>query len=210
TEQRHQRRMTGEDSDLTVVRRGHDSIRLALEQHGLRGDHRYLEHTLRVRELLRGLDYSVDAALHEERLLRILIEFAGDKPLERGDRLLELHILSLDTSELLGDGERLRHETLNPARSSHDKLVLFGELVHAENRDDVLQLLIPLQNALHIGRYLIVAISDELRVENSGRGSKRIDGGINTELGDRARQYHCRVEVSERSRGRRIGNVVGG
>src|SRR5438552_13771261 len=36
TEQRHQRRVTGEDSNLTVVRGGYYGIRLALEQHGLR------------------------------------------------------------------------------------------------------------------------------------------------------------------------------
>src|SRR6266852_4670520 len=39
-------------------------------------------------KLLSAFDHAVDPTLHEERLLGILIEFAGDKSLERRDRLL--------------------------------------------------------------------------------------------------------------------------
>src|SRR4051812_3806740 len=77
------------------------------------------------RQPLRRLDDSVDAALHEERLLGILVELAGHQPLERGDRLLELHVLALDTGELLSDREGLRHEPLDSARATDDQLVLF-------------------------------------------------------------------------------------
>src|SRR5450759_3482553 len=109
--------MTGQDSDLAVVRGRDHGIRLALEQNGFRRDYRYLEHLLRVRELLRGLDHSVDRALHEERLLGILVEFSGDEALERRHGFLELHILALDAGELLRPRERLRHEALNSARA---------------------------------------------------------------------------------------------
>ena len=105
-----------------------------------------------------------------------LVELAGDEPLERRDRLLELHVLARDARELLGHRERLRHEALNAARAADDELVVLRKLVHAENRDDVLQLLVALQNALHVGRGLVVAVADELRVEDSRRRRERIDG----------------------------------
>src|SRR5690242_21921405 len=105
-----------------------------------------------LREALGILGDILDAAGHEERLLRKIVELAGDQPLERRDCLLELHILADDARELLGDRERLRHEALYPTRPCDDPLVLLGQLVHAENRDDVLQLLVALQNALHLGR----------------------------------------------------------
>ena len=83
SQQRHQRRMTGENADFPVVRRRDHGIRLSFEQHRFRRDHRYLEHLLRVRETLRGLGHAIDRALHEERLLGVLVELASHKPLER-------------------------------------------------------------------------------------------------------------------------------
>ena len=83
SQQRHQWCVTGQYADLSVVRRRDDRIRFSLEQHRLRRDHRYLEHLLRVGETLRGLGYAIDRALHEERLLGILIELASHEPLER-------------------------------------------------------------------------------------------------------------------------------
>src|SRR5262245_19133983 len=132
-------------------------------------------------QLLRVLDHVVDAAGHEERLLRQVVELARHEALERHDRLHELHVLADDARELLRHRERLRHEALHAARTRHHLLVLFRQLVHAEDRDDVLQLLVALQNALHLGGHLVVAIADELRVENSRRRSMWIDGGIDAE-----------------------------
>src|SRR5204862_2932177 len=100
TEQRHQRCVAGEDSHVSIVCGRNYRVRLALKENGLGRDYRYLEHRLRVGETLRSLDYTVDTALHEERLLRILIEFAGYQTLERRDGLLELHVLALEPGEL--------------------------------------------------------------------------------------------------------------
>src|ERR1700730_2048855 len=60
-------------------------------------------------QLLGVLDDVVDAASHEERLLRQVVELAGHHALEAADRLLELHVLARDAGELLGHRERLRH-----------------------------------------------------------------------------------------------------
>src|SRR6185312_8299414 len=160
-------------------------------------------------ELLGVGDDVVDAAGHEERLLRQSVELAGDDALEARDGLLDLHVLAGDAGELLSDGERLRHEALDAARASDDALVVFRELVHTEDRDDVLQLLVALQNALHARRHVVVAFADELGVEDSRRRRQWIDGGIDAELRDRARKHDGRVQVGERGRRRRIGDVVG-
>jgi F-type H+-transporting ATPase subunit beta len=48
--------------------------------------------------------------------------------------------------------ERLRQKALDLARPRHGELVLFGELVHAQDRDDVLQRFVTLQDLLHPAR----------------------------------------------------------
>src|SRR5436309_1805407 len=131
--------MARENSNFTVVGGCYDGIRLPLKEDCFGRDYRDLEHFLRVLQPLRGLGHSVDRTLHEESLLWVLIELASDKALERGNRLLELHILSFDACELLSDRERLRHETLDATRTTDDELVLLRQFVHAENRDDVLE-----------------------------------------------------------------------
>ena len=46
-------------------------------------------------------------------------------------------------------------------------------------------------------------------IENSRRRRERIDGGIDAELRDRAREHDRRVQVRERRGRRRVGDVVG-
>ena len=54
-----------------------------------------------------------------------------------------------NAGELLGHVERLREEPLDLARARHGQLVFVAQFVDAENGDDVLQILVALQNALH-------------------------------------------------------------
>ena len=60
--------------------------------------------------------------------------------------------LPLKPGELLGHVERLREEALDLARARHGQLVFVGQFVDAQNRDDVLQILVALQNLLHLLR----------------------------------------------------------
>ena len=53
--------------------------------------------------------------------------------LEALDRLLQRNILAGRAGELRGDEERLREEALNLPGARYDELVLFAELVHAQN-----------------------------------------------------------------------------
>jgi hypothetical protein len=63
-------------------------------------------------------------------------------------------------------------------------LVLLGELVHAEDGDDVLQLLVALQDALRPRWPLVVALADVLRIEDPRGRVERIDRRVDAELGD--------------------------
>ena len=86
-------------------------------------------------------------------------------------------------------------------------LVVFGQLVDAEDGDDVLQVLVALQNLLHLARDFVVLVAEDARIENARRRGQRIDGRIDAELRDRPREVRCRVEMRE-GRGRSRVRVV--
>src|SRR5918994_931690 len=58
-------------------------------------------------------------------------------------RLLDRHVLALGAGERLRHEERLRQEALHLAGALHGHAVLVRQLVDPEDRDDVLQLLVP-------------------------------------------------------------------
>src|ERR671917_60159 len=101
-------------------------------------------------------------------LLGLLVVPTLDDFLERADRVFQLDELALEAGELLGDEERLREEALDPARPTHDDLVLLGEFVDAEDGDDVLEFLVALQDVLDLLGDLVVLIADDRRVEDRG------------------------------------------
>ena len=78
-----------------------------------------------------------------------------------------------------------------------------------EDRDDVLQVLEALQHLLHAARDVVVLLADDLRRQRARGRGQRIDGRVDAELGDRALEDDRRVEVRERRRRRRVGQVVG-
>src|SRR4051812_1823860 len=89
----------------------------------------------------------VDTADHVERLLRQVIVLAREDAAEAADRLFEWHDLAVLAGEHLRNVERLREEALDLARAEHGQLVVLRQLVHAQDRDDVLQLLVALENS---------------------------------------------------------------
>src|SRR5262249_25256000 len=89
-------------------------------------------------ELLALLDRLLDRADHVEGRLRQVVVLAFAQALEAADRVGEFDEYAGEAGEHFGDVHGLREESLDLARARHGKLVLFGELVHAENRDDVL------------------------------------------------------------------------
>src|SRR3546814_1918668 len=93
-------------------------------------------------DLLGLLDRLVDAADHVERLLGDVVAFAVDDHLEAADGVLQRHVLARRTGEHLGHVEGLAEEALDLARARHGLLVFLAQLVHAQDRDDVLELLV--------------------------------------------------------------------
>src|SRR3982751_6987329 len=87
----------------------------------------------------------VDTALHIEIALRHRVMFAIKDLLEATNGLRYGNLFTLASSKHLRHAERLAQEALDLARAEYCELVLGRQLVHAENRDDVLQVLEPLQ-----------------------------------------------------------------
>src|ERR1700750_1257578 len=160
--------------------------------------------------LLRGLDDLVDAALHEERRLGQLVVLAVDDLAEGAHRVVDGDVDARRAGERLGDVERLRQEALDLARALHRHLVLVGELVDAEDRDDVLELLVALQDLLDAVGDAEVVLAEDRRLQDRGGRVQRVDGRVDAFFGDRPRERRGRVEVREHRRRRRVGVVVGG
>src|SRR6187431_2866323 len=137
-------------------------------------------------QLLGLLDRLVDAADHVERLLGQVIVLAVDHRLERLHGVLDLDELAGHAGEHFGDVERLRQEALDLARAGDRQLVLFAELVHPEDGDDVLQALVLLQRLLDLARGLVVLLADNRGLEHAAGRIERVDRRVNADLGDRA------------------------
>src|ERR671916_2947551 len=155
--------------------------------------------------LLDGLIYVADEV---EGLLGQLIVPTLDDLLERADRVLQLDELALEAGELLGDEERLREEALDSARPAHNDLVLLGELVDAEDGDDVLELLVALQDVLDLLGDLVVLVADDRRVEDRGGGGQRVHRRVDALLGEAATELDRRVQVGKHRERGRVGEVV--
>src|SRR5438105_5860183 len=146
---------------------------------------------------LRLLEGFLDRADHVEGLLRQRVALAVHDHLEALDRLLERDVLARRSGENLGHVEGLRQEALDLARTPDRELVLGRKLVHAEDRDDVAQLLIALQHRLHRARRGVVVLADDIRIDLARGRIERIDRGIDPQRRDVAREHDGRVEVAE-------------
>src|SRR3954466_6949645 len=128
--------------------------------------------------LVRGLDDPVDAALHEERRLRQLVVLAVDDLAERAHGLVDRPVHAGGPGEGLRDVERLREEALDLAGALHRDLVLVRELVDAEDRDDVLELAVALEDLLHARGDLVVLLAEEVGLEDRRGRVERVDGRV--------------------------------
>src|SRR5688572_12330428 len=115
-------------------------------------------------ECLRLLERFLDRADHVERLLGQLVALAVHDHLETLDGVLQRYVLARRAGKVLRHRERLRQEALDLAGARHRELVLGRELVHAQDRDDVAQLLVALQRSLHRARGVVVLLADGVRI----------------------------------------------
>src|ERR1700674_1135709 len=104
-----------------------------------------------------GLGASVvDRADEVEGLLGQVVALAVEDFFEAAHGLGPRHVGARDVGERLRDVHRLRQETLDAACARDRQLVVGRKLVHAENRDDVLEVLIALQNLLNPSRDVVM------------------------------------------------------
>ena len=87
--------------------------------------------------------------------------------LEALNRVGDFYVAAGCAGKLLGYVEWLGEESLNLAGSSHCDFLIFTQFVDAENRDDVLQILVALQRFLHRLRYIVMFLSHDARIENA-------------------------------------------
>src|SRR5690606_33164285 len=106
--------------------------------------------------------------------------------------------------------ERLAHEALDLTGAGHDQFVLFGQLVHAQDRDDVLERLVLLQHFLNATGNFAVLLANNVGIENTRVGGQRVNGRVDALFRDRAVQHGHGVEVGEGRCRSRVGQVVGG
>jgi hypothetical protein len=78
----------------------------------------------------------------------------------------------------------LRQEALDATGPAHEDLVLLGELVDAEDGDDVLEVLVALQDLLDAGGHGVVLLADVARVEDPRHRGQRVHGRVDTERRD--------------------------
>src|SRR3954469_6864942 len=165
---------------------------------------------LRAFHLVGLLDCLFDRPDHVERLLRQMVPLAGDNLLEAADGVGNRHVLPGQPGELLADEKWLRHEALDAPGAADGQLVFFRQLVDAEDRDDVLQVLVALQDLLDLAGDIVMLVADNPGIEDARRGRERIDRRVDAQRDNRPRQVRRRIEVRKRRRWRRVGIVVGG
>src|SRR5437588_608185 len=151
----------------------------------------------------------VDVAHHVEGLLRQIVVLALEDLLEAAHRLAPRHVLAFATGESLGNAEGLRQESLHLARPRYRLLVVFRQLLHAEDGDDVLQVLVALHDLLHALGGVVVVLADDGRLHEPARRSERVDRRIDPDLDERAFKTKRCAEVGEHGLDRGVGGAVG-
>lgn len=73
-----------------------------------------------------------------------VVDIAIENHLETADSVLDIDELARETGESLGHMERLREETLNAAGAGNDEFIGLAEFLHAEDGDDILELVVAL------------------------------------------------------------------
>jgi hypothetical protein len=114
-----------------------------------------------------------------------------------------------DPGEGRGDEERLRQETLQPARAPDQQLLLASQFLDAEQRDHVAQFT---RNVPSVGARpppsSDMFLANDQRVEQDGGRAQRVDRRIDPLRGKIARQHDHAVHMGADRGNRRIGEIV--
>ena len=180
--------MTGKDPKVSVFARNRDLVNFHVGNLAVRGDNlqldvcrKHISHNDSTRSplnrefphcgLLRLQPLSLFKRLlecpnHIEGLLRDVVVLALNNRLEPADGIFQLDVSTLEAGELLRHKERLREEALDLTGARHGQLVFFGKFVHAEDSDDVLEVLVLLKNRFHRTGNVVMLLAQDSGIEN--------------------------------------------
>src|SRR5713226_5212306 len=123
--------------------------------------------------------------------------------------LREVIVLALqDLGEALGNEVGLRQEPLDLPRARYCQLVVLRQLFHAQDRDDVLQVLVALHRFLDALGGVVVRLPHNRGLDEATRRPERVDRGIDPDLDQRPLQSHRGAQVRENGLYGGVGVVV--
>ena len=106
----------------------------------------------------------------------------SEKYLEAGNALFQLDVFSWSTSEHFCNMEGLTQEPLDLTSTSNCQLVIFTKLIHTQNGNNILQILVILKDLLYPTSSVIVILSQNMRRKHSRCRVQWIDSRIDTKL----------------------------
>ncbi len=159
-------------------------------------------------ESLSLLECLLQSTLHIECSLGVVVSLTFQQSSEAINGVLQFHELALTASEDLTHEEWLRQELLDLTGTSDSQLVVLRELVHTQNGNDVLKGLVVLQQLLHSSGNLVVPLTDDGGIEDTGGGVEGIDGGVDTEFGESTGEHSGGIEEGEGGGGGGISEIV--
>ena len=97
------------------------------------------------------------------------------------DGIFQRAVLAGAAGEHFSHVERLRQEAFDLACPGYSLLVIIRQLVHTQNRNDVLQLFVPLQDSLYTTGRVVMLITNDQRIKLTAGGVERVNRRVNTQ-----------------------------
>src|SRR6266496_2957241 len=151
----------------------------------------------------------LDATTNLSRQIVELGIYPAVDPLASSSRILDPRILGEEHYKVARDVKQI----LQRYKDLQDIIAILGidELSEDDkDGDDVLEVLVALEDLLHVPGHLVVLLPQDAGVEDARGGGEGIHRGVDPELHDLAREVGGGVQVGEGGGGSGVGVVVGG
>jgi peptide chain release factor 1 len=159
-------------------------------------------------ELVTLLEGGLDVTNHVEGSLGVVITLTVHELTEGLNGGGEVDELAGNTGEHFSDSEGLGEELLNLSSSGDDESILFRELIHTKNGNDILEGLVVLDKLLDGSGGVVVSITDNGRIEDSGGGLERVDSGVDGLLSEGTGQHSVSIQMREGGGGSGISEII--
>src|SRR5262249_8431784 len=136
-----------------------------------------------------------DSAFHVEIALGRVCVRPVEYFLEPSYGLGDGHLLAFTPGEDLSHTERLTEKPLNFPSSKDRDFVFRRKFIHAEDCDDVLQVLVALKYLLHSAGDIVMFLTDDIGCQRTGCGGKWVDRRIDPQFRNRSFQHNRGVQV---------------